>query len=165
MRARQDPRSSSDSWRGYAALMGSLKLREAFLPLLNGLKCAWVHEMERRLRNNFKHLDFWNISTFGKMWNGARSLFQKSCIDFAIQARPLERYMPKEMDSFKYKIWRVVVSTPFEYFIMILIVLNTILLMMKVSARSVSRLHFFLFKETNPRLRTCGIWSTQWPWN
>ena len=41
--------------------------------------------------------------------------------------------MPKEMDSFKYKIWRVVVSTPFEYFIMTLIVLNTILLMMKVS--------------------------------
>ena len=57
---------------------------------------------------------------------------QKSCIEFAIQAKPLERYMPKEMDSFKYKIWRVVVSTPFEYFIMILIVLNTILLMMKV---------------------------------
>ena len=57
---------------------------------------------------------------------------QKSCIDFAISARPLERYMPQEMDSFKYKIWRVVVSTPFEYFIMILIVLNTILLMMKV---------------------------------
>eukprot|EP00095_Tigriopus_kingsejongensis_P005232 maker-scaffold1237_size53912-snap-gene-0.7 protein:Tk05232 transcript:maker-scaffold1237_size53912-snap-gene-0.7-mRNA-1 annotation:"hypothetical protein DAPPUDRAFT_333049" len=56
---------------------------------------------------------------------------QKACIDFAIQARPLERYMPKERDSFKYKIWRVVVSTPFEYFIMILIVLNTILLMMK----------------------------------
>lgn len=61
------------------------------------------------------------------------TLLQKSCIDFAIQAKPLERYMPKEMDSFKYKIWRVVVSTPFEYFIMILIILNTILLMMKVS--------------------------------
>jgi hypothetical protein len=58
---------------------------------------------------------------------------QKACIDFAIQAKPLERYMPQEMDSFKYKIWRVVVSTPFEYFIMCLIVLNTILLMMKVS--------------------------------
>ncbi len=57
---------------------------------------------------------------------------QKSCIDFAIQATPLERYMPKERDSFKYKIWKVVVSTPFEYFIMALIVLNTILLMMKV---------------------------------
>ncbi|XP_071746366.1 voltage-dependent calcium channel type A subunit alpha-1 isoform X5 [Lepeophtheirus salmonis] len=56
---------------------------------------------------------------------------QKSCIDFAIHSKPLERYMPKEMDSFKYKLWRVVVSTPFEYFIMILIILNTILLMMK----------------------------------
>ena len=41
--------------------------------------------------------------------------------------------MPKERDSFKYKLWRVVVSSPFEYFIMTLIVLNTILLMMKVS--------------------------------
>ena len=58
---------------------------------------------------------------------------QKACIDFAIQAKPLERYMPNEIDSLKYKIWRVVVSTPFEYFIMTLIVLNTILLMMKVS--------------------------------
>lgn len=57
---------------------------------------------------------------------------QKSCIDFAIQAKPLERYMPKDRESFKYKIWRVVVSTPFEYFIMTLIVLNTLLLMMKV---------------------------------
>ncbi|KAL0121136.1 hypothetical protein PUN28_008671 [Cardiocondyla obscurior] len=56
---------------------------------------------------------------------------QKSCIDFTIQARPLERYMPKERNSIKYKIWRIVVSTPFEYFIMILIVFNTILLMMK----------------------------------
>ncbi|XP_072765463.1 voltage-dependent calcium channel type A subunit alpha-1 isoform X2 [Anoplolepis gracilipes] len=56
---------------------------------------------------------------------------QKSCIDFTIQARPLERYMPKERNSVKYKIWRIVVSTPFEYFIMILIVLNTVLLMMK----------------------------------
>ena len=60
------------------------------------------------------------------------SYFQKACIDFSIQAKPLERYMPKERDSFKYKLWRVVVSTPFEYFIMFLIVLNTILLMMKV---------------------------------
>ncbi|CAD1468636.1 unnamed protein product, partial [Heterotrigona itama] len=55
---------------------------------------------------------------------------QKSCIDFTIQARPLERYMPKDRNSIKYKIWRIVVSTPFEYVIMGLIVLNTILLMM-----------------------------------
>ncbi|ERL87185.1 hypothetical protein D910_04585 [Dendroctonus ponderosae] len=56
---------------------------------------------------------------------------QKSCIDFCIQARPLERYMPSKRSSLKYKIWRLVVSSPFEYFIMTLIVLNTLLLMMK----------------------------------
>ncbi|XP_050553692.1 voltage-dependent calcium channel type A subunit alpha-1 isoform X21 [Spodoptera frugiperda] len=56
---------------------------------------------------------------------------QKSCIDFTIEARPLERYMPSKRASFKYKVWRLVVSTPFEYLIMTLIVLNTLLLMMK----------------------------------
>ena len=59
---------------------------------------------------------------------------QKSCIDFAIGAKPLQRYIPKNKESYKYKIWRVVVSTAFEYFIMSLIVMNTILLMMKVSS-------------------------------
>jgi voltage-dependent calcium channel N type alpha-1B len=58
---------------------------------------------------------------------------QKSCIDFAITAKPSQRYMPKNKDSFKYKVWKLVVSTTFEYIIMILIVLNTLLLMMKVS--------------------------------
>ena len=38
----------------------------------------------------------------------------------------------QERDSYKYKLWRLVESTPFEYFIMTLIVLNTVLLMMKV---------------------------------
>lgn len=70
---------------------------------------------------------------------------QKSCIDFAIQAKPLQRYMPKDKDSLKYKIWRVVVSTAFEYFIMVLIVLNTILLMMKVSVVCILSLFFGLF--------------------
>ncbi|CAG0883528.1 unnamed protein product [Cyprideis torosa] len=56
---------------------------------------------------------------------------QKSCIDFALNAKPLERYMPKDKSTLKYRIWQIVVSTPFEYFIMALIVMNTILLMMK----------------------------------
>ncbi|XKL62043.1 hypothetical protein PGB90_001876 [Kerria lacca] len=56
---------------------------------------------------------------------------QKSCIDFTINAIPFERYMPKDRNSFKYKVWRVVVSNLFEYFIMTLIVFNTLLLMMK----------------------------------
>lgn len=67
-------------------------------------------------------------------WTNFSGFFnlQKSCIDFTIGARPLERYMPSKRNSFKYKVWRIVVSTPFEYFIMMLIVFNTLLLMMKV---------------------------------
>nr|CAD7410645.1 unnamed protein product [Timema cristinae] len=61
---------------------------------------------------------------------------QKSCIDFTIGAKPLERYMPNKPNSFKYKVWRIVVSTPFEYFIMMLIVFNTLLLMMKYDKQS-----------------------------
>jgi len=56
---------------------------------------------------------------------------QKSCIDFAIQAKPSQRYMPKNKNTFKYRVWKLVVSTTFEYIIMTLIVLNTVLLMMK----------------------------------
>ncbi|CAH1786625.1 unnamed protein product [Owenia fusiformis] len=56
---------------------------------------------------------------------------QKQCIDFTINARPLCRYMPKNKDSVKFRIWRLVVSAPFEYFIMVMIALNTIILMMK----------------------------------
>lgn len=44
--------------------------------------------------------------------------------------------MPSRRGSLKYKVWRIVVSTPFEYFIMALIVLNTLLLMMKVCIQS-----------------------------
>jgi len=77
-----------------------------------------------RIRSLFpQKLNFKNLTIFFK--------FQKSCIDFAIGARPLERYMPKDRESIKYKIWRMVASTPFEFFIMLLIVLNTLLLMMK----------------------------------
>lgn len=74
---------------------------------------------------------------------------QKSCIDFAIQAKPLQRYMPKDKDSFKYKIWRVVVSTAFEYFIMVLIVLNTLLLMMKVSLCRIHKFSLFISSKFN----------------
>jgi len=42
------------------------------------------------------------------------------------------RYMPKNRRSFKFRVWRLVVSSPFEYFIMVMIAMNTIILMMKV---------------------------------
>nr|XP_040050756.1 calcium channel, voltage-dependent, N type, alpha 1B subunit, a isoform X17 [Gasterosteus aculeatus aculeatus] len=56
---------------------------------------------------------------------------ERACIDFAINARPLTRYMPQDKQSFQYKMWKFVVSPPFEYSIMIMIALNTIVLMMK----------------------------------
>ena len=46
-------------------------------------------------------------------------------------AQPLTRFMPENKGTFQYRIWRLVVSTPFEWTIMSLIVLNTIVLMMK----------------------------------
>lgn len=40
--------------------------------------------------------------------------------------------MPQDKQSFQYKTWTFVVSPPFEYFIMAMIALNTVVLMMKV---------------------------------
>ncbi|XP_042565276.1 probable voltage-dependent N-type calcium channel subunit alpha-1B [Clupea harengus] len=56
---------------------------------------------------------------------------ERACIDFAIHAKPLTRYMPQNKQSYQYKLWKFVVSSPFEYSIMTLIALNTIVLMMK----------------------------------
>ncbi|CAG5867207.1 unnamed protein product, partial [Menidia menidia] len=56
---------------------------------------------------------------------------ERACIDFAINAKPLTRYMPQNKQSFQYKMWKFVVSSPFEYAIMTLIALNTVVLMMK----------------------------------
>ena len=41
--------------------------------------------------------------------------------------------MPQNKQSYQYKLWKFVVSSPFEYSIMTLIALNTIVLMMKVN--------------------------------
>lgn len=60
------------------------------------------------------------------------SVLQRACIDFAINAKPLTRYMPENTQSFQYRMWKFVVSPPFEYSIMIMIALNTVVLMMKV---------------------------------
>ncbi|KAL0850451.1 hypothetical protein ABMA28_012254 [Loxostege sticticalis] len=101
---------------------------------------------------------------------------QKSCIDFTIEARPLERYMPSKRASFKYKVWRLVVSTPFEYFIMTLIVLNTLLLMMKFHEAPPELMDplifmnlvftFFFFLETVLKLIAFGCTNFfKDPWN
>lgn len=54
---------------------------------------------------------------------------QRACIEFALKARPIRRYIPHQ--KFQYKVWSFVTSKSFEYFIMILIMVNTITLAMK----------------------------------
>nr|XP_021335320.1 voltage-dependent P/Q-type calcium channel subunit alpha-1A isoform X4 [Danio rerio] len=61
---------------------------------------------------------------------------ERACIDFAINAKPLTRHMPQNKQSFQYRMWQFVVSPPFEYSIMSLIALNTIILMMKYNGAS-----------------------------
>ncbi|XP_078604561.1 voltage-dependent calcium channel type A subunit alpha-1-like isoform X1 [Branchiostoma floridae x Branchiostoma japonicum] len=54
---------------------------------------------------------------------------ERNCIDFAMNAKPMTRYMPENKKSFQFKMWKFVVSPPFEYFIMAMIALNTVALM------------------------------------
>lgn len=63
------------------------------------------------------------------------SVFQRACIDFAISAKPLTRYMPQNRHTFQYRLWHFVVSPSFEYTVLAMIALNTIVLMMKVRKR------------------------------
>ncbi|CAH1264654.1 CACNA1C [Branchiostoma lanceolatum] len=54
---------------------------------------------------------------------------QRQCIEFALKAKPLRRYVPK--NPIQYKFWYVVNSQTFEYTMFILIMLNTVSLAMK----------------------------------
>ena len=58
---------------------------------------------------------------------------QKRCIEFAITARPISRHIPHNTRSFRYLVWKIQDSTIFEYFIMTVICLNTIVLTLKSS--------------------------------
>lgn len=55
---------------------------------------------------------------------------QRKCIEFALKARPIKRYIPK--NAAQYKIWWFVTSPGFEYGIFITIIINTLVLSMKV---------------------------------
>ncbi|XP_067392329.1 voltage-dependent L-type calcium channel subunit alpha-1C isoform X6 [Emydura macquarii macquarii] len=64
---------------------------------------------------------------------------QRQCVEYALKARPLRRYIPK--NQYQYKVWYVVNSTYFEYLMFVLILLNTICLAMQHYGQSC------LFKE------------------
>ncbi|GFY44623.1 muscle calcium channel subunit alpha-1, partial [Trichonephila inaurata madagascariensis] len=54
---------------------------------------------------------------------------QRNCIEFALKAKPVRRYIPKA--KIQYKIWWFVTSQYFEYTIFMLIMVNTLTLAMK----------------------------------
>ncbi|XP_026685389.1 voltage-dependent calcium channel type D subunit alpha-1 [Diaphorina citri] len=54
---------------------------------------------------------------------------QRNCIEFALKAKPVRRYIPKQ--RLQYKIWWFVTSQYFEYTIFCLIMINTLTLAMK----------------------------------
>lgn len=56
---------------------------------------------------------------------------QRGCLHIAMEAKPAERFMPENPNSLQYKVWQFVDSVPFEYFIMLLISGNTLILMLK----------------------------------
>uniref|UniRef100_A0A8C2BLM7 Voltage-dependent L-type calcium channel subunit alpha n=1 Tax=Cyprinus carpio TaxID=7962 RepID=A0A8C2BLM7_CYPCA len=57
---------------------------------------------------------------------------QRQCVEYALKARPLRRYIPK--NPYQYKFWYVVNSTGFEYIMFVLILLNTICLAVQVTS-------------------------------
>ena len=55
---------------------------------------------------------------------------QRQCVQYALKARPLRCYIPK--NPYQYKVWYIVTSSYFEYLMFALIMLNTICLGMQV---------------------------------
>ncbi|XP_029463873.1 voltage-dependent L-type calcium channel subunit alpha-1F [Rhinatrema bivittatum] len=54
---------------------------------------------------------------------------QRQCVEYALKAQPLRRYIPK--NHYQYSVWYMVNSTGFEYIMFVLILLNTIALAMQ----------------------------------
>ncbi|KAM6468747.1 voltage-dependent L-type calcium channel subunit alpha-1F isoform 6-T7 [Liasis olivaceus] len=68
---------------------------------------------------------------------------QRQCVEYALKAQPLQRYIPK--NKYQYKFWYMVNSTCFEYIMFVLIMLNTIALAVQSSEDS-SRISITFFR-------------------
>ncbi|KAJ8047198.1 Voltage-dependent L-type calcium channel subunit alpha-1C [Holothuria leucospilota] len=64
---------------------------------------------------------------------------QRNCLEFALKARPVKKYIPKNPKQ--RTIWKLVSSQPFEYAIFILIMCNTVILAMKYDGEPQSYAH------------------------
>ena len=40
------------------------------------------------------------------------------CLEYAINSKPINKYMPKDKSCFQYKIWKIITSTYFDNFIL-----------------------------------------------
>ena len=54
-------------------------------------------------------------------------------MEFALNAQPLRLYVPAVKSGISYRAYQLCNSPPFENFILLLITINTLILMMKVS--------------------------------
>lgn len=81
---------------------------------------------------------------------------QRQCVEYALKARPLRRYIPK--NPYQYKVWYVVNSTYFEYLMFTLILLNTICLAMQVSLTCTYTLTGERF-QTTPIKKSLSLWT------
>ncbi|XP_041952935.1 voltage-dependent L-type calcium channel subunit alpha-1D isoform X2 [Alosa sapidissima] len=59
---------------------------------------------------------------------------QRQCVEYALKARPVRRYIPK--NRYQYKFWYVVNSAGFEYVMFVLIILNTLCLAIQHQGQS-----------------------------
>ena len=69
------------------------------------------------------------------------------CIDYAINAKPISKYMPKNKKSYQFIIWKIVTNQYFDNFILLLIILNTVTLMIKHYSMSIE--FEFMLSVTN----------------
>ncbi|KAJ3594452.1 hypothetical protein NHX12_003759 [Muraenolepis orangiensis] len=51
---------------------------------------------------------------------------ERACIDFAMSAKPMTRYMPQNRQTVQYRLWHFVASPSFEYTVLVMIALNTV---------------------------------------
>uniref|UniRef100_A0AAY4B0P2 Voltage-dependent L-type calcium channel subunit alpha n=1 Tax=Denticeps clupeoides TaxID=299321 RepID=A0AAY4B0P2_9TELE len=80
---------------------------------------------------------------------------QRQCVEYALKARPLRRYIPK--NPYQYKFWYVVNSTGFEYVMFVLIILNTLCLAIQHHGQS----HLFNYSMDILNMVFTGVFTVE----
>ncbi|XP_062248852.1 voltage-dependent L-type calcium channel subunit alpha-1D [Platichthys flesus] len=80
---------------------------------------------------------------------------QRQCVEYALKARPLRRYIPK--NPYQYKFWYVVNSTGFEYVMFVLIILNTLCLSIQHHGQS----HLFNYAMDVLNMVFTGVFTVE----